>query len=394
MTGELAGRTIDLVVRDRSVFAAGAVNGLGDRVREAGGRRAFVITDAGVVGCGVADTVEAALDAAGLEHGRWSGVEPNPGTSTVEAGRAALDQFGLAGTVVVALGGGSSMDTAKAVSLGVTNAGTGVMALGYHDPDVRDGLPIVAIPTTAGTGAETNTYGVITDETRGRKGYVGHPSLLPIVAILDPALTLGLPPGPTAATGVDAMTHSLESLLSRTPNPFAEAIALGVIRTVVESLPRAVQDGTDLEARSQLLMASHLAGIGQASGTGVGLVHAIGHAIGTRARVAHGTALAAVIPEVLRFYGTARQRELAIVGVAIGVAGPGDREATAADAAVVRIESLLASVGQRPRLVDLGLSGADLETLADDALADPAIANSPRLPDRSEVRAILAAAAG
>jgi hypothetical protein len=117
----------------------------------------------------------------------------------------------------------------------------------------------------------------------------------------------------TAATGVDALTHSLESLLSRNSNPFAEATAIGVIRTVAEWLPQAIADGSDLEARSQMLMASHLAGVGQASGTGVGLVHALGHALGTRGRLAHGTALAVVLPEVLAFYAEdrgLRDREL------------------------------------------------------------------------------------
>ena len=107
-----------------------------------------------------------------------------------------------------------------------------VMSLGYHDESVEPGVPVIAIPTTAGTGSETNTYGVITDESVGRKGYVGHESVLPRRTILDPELTVGLPAAPTAATGVDAMTHSLESLLSANPNPFAEALALGVIRTV------------------------------------------------------------------------------------------------------------------------------------------------------------------
>ena len=165
------------------------------------------------------------------------------------------------------------------------------------------------MPTTAGTGAETNSFGVITDEAAGRKDYIGHASLLPLATILDPELTLGLPPAPTAATGIDAMTHSLESLLSRNPNPFAEALALQVIRTVAQFLPRAYDDGSDIEARSQLLLASHLAGIGQASGTGVGLIHALGHALGTVGHLPHGTALAAVMPEVLAFYrGTQRSR--------------------------------------------------------------------------------------
>ena len=198
----------------------------------------------------------------------------------------------------------------------------------------------MAVPTTAGTGAETNSFGVITDEVVGRKGYIGHPSLLPVATILDPALTVGLPPAATAATGIDAMTHSLESLLSANPNPFAESTALGVIRTVAAWLPRAVADGTDLEARSQMLLASHLAGVGQASGTGVGLVHALGHALGTRGQLPHGTALAVILPEVLDFYRGIRDRELALVGVALKVASPTEDEATAAGVAIGAIRRL------------------------------------------------------
>jgi alcohol dehydrogenase len=264
------------------------------------------------------------------------------------------------------------------------------MLLGYDDETVGPGLPVIAIPTTAGTGSETNTYGVITDESIGRKGYVGHESVLPRVAILDPELTLGLPPGATAATGVDALTHSLESLLSRNPNPLGEAIALGVIRTVGEWLPRAVEDGSNLEARSRMLLAAHYAGVGQQSGTGVGAVHAIGHSIGTRGRLPHGTALATVMPEVFETYLGVRDRELALVAVALGVAGPRDVDSVAARAGIEAVRDLLASVGQRRTLGEQGVAADTFETIAQDAVDDPAINNSPRLPSKAEVLAILA----
>ena len=247
------------------------------------------------------------------------------------------------------------MDAAKAIDLRAANDRP-VWELEYDGPDLTPGVPIVAVPTTAGTGSEAHSFAVITREEIGRKDYIGHPSLLPVTTILDPGLTVGLPPAVTAATGIDAMTHSLESLLSANPNPFAEAMALGVIRTVGTWLRRAVADGTDLEARSQMLMASHLAGVGQASGTGVGLVHALGHSIGTRGKVAHGTALAAVLPEVLRFYLGTRDRELALVGIALGVASAAETEATAAGAAIGAIDKLLRDVDQRPTLRDLGLA--------------------------------------
>jgi alcohol dehydrogenase len=221
--------------------------------------------------------------------------------------------------------------------------------------------------------------------------------LLPLWSLLDPELTLGLPPAATAATGVDAMTHSLESLLSRNPNPFAEALALQVIRTVREWLPRAVTDGTDVEARAQMLMASHLAGIGQQSGTGVGLVHALGHAIGTRGRMPHGLALAVVIPEVMAFYADEpglRDRELALVGVALLAASPTESPATGAIAAIGAMRGFLAGIGLRPSLRTLGFDEALLDVVAQDAVDDAAIANSPRLPTVDQARAILRSVLG
>jgi alcohol dehydrogenase class IV len=386
---------LDLLIRDRTRFGPVAIDGLGEIVRGAGpgATRAFVVTDGGVVRSGVIDRVVGALAAAGIESTVFDGVEPNPGTSSVERGSAALVSFGIDGSVVVPVGGGSSMDTAKVVSLHAVNGGD-VLGLGYHRDELLAGLPVVAVPTTAGTGAETNTYGVITDEVAGRKAYVGHPSVLPVATVLDPELTLGLPPEATAATGVDALTHSLESLLSRNPNPFAEAMALQVIRTVASWLPLAVDNGRNLEARSRMLMASHLAGLGQASGTGVGAVHAIGHAIGTRGRLAHGTALATVLPEVLATYLAVRERELALVAVALGVAGPADPPAAAARAAIDGLDALLRRVGQRRTLRDLGL-GPDLAAIVvADAVDDAAIANSPRIPSRDEIAAILATVSG
>ncbi len=379
--GSLAERRFEMTLRNRVLFGVGEIERLPEVVGAVGGSRVFVVTDPGVQRSGVIDHVLEILQRAGVPAGVFADVEPNPGATTVERGAVALVDFGLEGTVVVPVGGGSAMDTAKALDLRAANPAGAIWDLPYDGADLAPGRPLIAVPTTAGTGAETNSYGVITDESAGRKGYIGHPSLLPAVTILDPRLTVGLPAAATAATGVDAMTHSLESLLSANPNPFAEAVALGVIRTVGTWLRRAVADGTDLEARSQMLMASHLAGVGQASGTGVGLVHALGHAIGTRGRVAHGTALAAVLPEVLRFYLGRRDRELALVGIALGVAIGSELEATAAAVAVGAIDQLLRDVGQRPTLRALGLADiADIDLIVSDALDDAAIRNSPRLP--------------
>lgn len=389
----LAGRQLEMTLRNRVIFGAGAVARLPELIAAAGGSRVFLVTDPGVLAAGIADRAVAASE---LPATVFSEVEPNPSGATVELGATTLRALGLDGTVVVAAGGGSAMDAAKAIALHAANDGP-LWELEYDGPSLKPGRPIVAIPTTAGTGSEAHPFAVITHEEIGRKDYIGHRSLLPYATILDPELTVGLPAEVTAATGVDALTHSLESLLSRNGNPFAEATALGVIRTVADWLPRAVANGSDLEARSQMLVASHLAGVGQASGTGVGLVHALGHAIGTRGRMAHGTALATVLPEVLGFYADEtglRDRELALVGVALRAASPTEQDSTGAGAAIGQLRRFLASLGQRPTLRSLGFDDEMLAVVAQDAIDDAAIKNSPRLPTLEQARAILGSVLG
>ena len=390
-----AGRRLDILARDRARFGAGVIAELPAIVRDLGAGSAFLVTDPGIVRSGVAGRVIDLLSADGIRTEIFDGVEPNPGPAAIEQGSARLRAIaatlapdGRSRIIVVGLGGGSAMDSAKVIALHATNQ-RAVMSLGYHDETVEPGLGVIAIPTTAGTGSETNTYGVITDEAIGRKGYVGHPSVLPKIAILDPELTLELPPEVTAATGIDALTHSLESLLSKNPNPFAEAIALATCRTVAEWLPRAVEDGSSLEARSRMLLAAHYVGVGQQSGTGVGAVHAIAHAIGTRGRIAHGTALATVLPEVLDTYLGVRERELALVAVAFDAAGPRELEAQSARAGIDAVKSLLERLGQRRTLSAQGLAPDSHDTIAEDAVDDVAIDNSPRIPSKAEVLRIL-----
>src|SRR5712691_4650852 len=287
-------------------FGVGAVGELPAVVRAAGADHVVVVTDAVLAATPVIATVMAVLADAGLPARLFSGVHPNPTTVDIAAGaeavaesaaeaaaaasasasaaavtamlKASAPSAGLAPAAariaLVAVGGGSPMDAAKGIAI------AGDFAV--------PALPIVAVPTTAGTGAETSAFGVVTDPAAQRTVYVGHASSMPAAAILDPALTAGLPPAATAATGMDALTHALESYLSARPNPWSDGIALQVIRMVAASLPRAYADGTDLAARSQMLLAAHMAGVAMAN-TGLGLCHGIGRSPCAR-RAASGTA--------------------------------------------------------------------------------------------------------
>ena len=350
--------TISIAPTCRVEFGAGAIALLPDAITALGQRRAFVVTDRGLRVAGVLDRVLRVLDDAGVAHGVYDGVIPNPSTSTVEDGAAAARRFGEA--AIVALGGGSAMDAAKAIAL---RAGAPAM-------------PIVAVPTTAGTGAETNGFGVIEDTARRCKVYLGDESVRPKIAVLDPELTIGVPAPVTAATGIDALVHGIESLTSRGANPISVAYAMQAVRMVSAWLPSAVEDGTDIEARSQLILGAHLAGQALTI-SGLGLVHGIAHALTAHTGTPHGVALAAVLREVMEFNDESVYRPVAN---AMGV-----------DDAISAVAELVDRVGVRRPLRELGCVRDMLPDIAAAAVADAVTANSPRLPGTDEVLDILRA---
>jgi alcohol dehydrogenase len=368
-------------------FGAGAVGKLPGIVQRAGGQ-ALVITDAALAGTPVISLVAETLSAAGIPATVFSGVHPNPTTSDLAAGAAAA--AGLAAPVLVAVGGGSPMDAAKGIALAAVNPQRG-RELGYRSEFANRGLPIVAVPTTAGTGAETNAFGVVTDEATRRKFYVGHASTMPVSAVLDPELTVGLPAATTAATGMDALTHAIESYLSVRANPWSAALALQVVRMVSEYLPRAWADGSDLEARGQMLLAAHMAGLAMAS-TGLGACHAIGHALGGRFDVPHGVALTMVLPGVLSFSQPVAAQRLAELSFALGAGSTAAASEENAAAAVAAVAELGRSVGMNHRLSDYSIDSAAFAQIAADALDDEVLANAPLKPTANDVARMLAAA--
>jgi alcohol dehydrogenase len=375
----------------RAHFGVGAVGRLPGIVRGAGGGAVVVVTDAALAVTPVVASVTGVLEAAGMPVTVFGEVHPNPTTDDLAAGADAVARAAGSGRIaLVAVGGGSPIDAAKGIALAAVNPQRG-RDLDYRGEFASPALPIVAVPTTAGTGAETNAFGVVTDPQSRRKFYVGHASTLPAAAVLDPGLTVGLPPSATAATGMDALTHALESYLSVRANPWSDGIALQVIRMIAAHLPRAHADGQDLEARSQMLLAAHMAGIGMAT-TGLGLCHAVGHALGGRFDVGHGVALTMLLPEVLRFNAAVCADRLADVAVALGAADPARSSARNAEAAIDAVAGLAGRVGMTQRMAGLGITGADFGQIAADALDDEVLANAPRQPTAADIRSILEAA--
>lgn len=366
-------------------FGVGKLSKIGVLASGLGAKKALIVTDPFMAETQTVSRTKGYLEESGLTVEIFSGVTPNPTTECVDAGSDIAAKSGA--DILIAIGGGSSMDTAKGVSLGARNPQRGV-GLDYTTDFELDGVPIIAIPTTAGTGSEVNAFGVITDAISHVRFYVGHGSALAKAAILDPELTLGLPPKATAATGMDALVHAVESYLSRRNNPYSDGIALQTIEMVSKNIETAVNSGEDIEARSQMLLASHIVGVGF-SHTGLGLVHGIGHSLGGHFNIAHGVALCLVLEEVLRYNLAHVGDRMARIGFALGVGKTNMSQSDNAQAAIAEISRLVKSVGLEARLSNFGITESDLSRIAQTAVEDAVTLNNPTPPSVQDVENIL-----
>ncbi len=365
----------------RTSFGVGVVEKLGKRVKSLGHRNAVIVTDKGVAGTGIISRVEASLKKAGVRSRVFDGVTTNPDYACVDAGCAVLR--GDMRAIVVAVGGGSTLDASKAMALIARNGGTpSDYPFGCRPENPPH--PIVAVPTTAGTGSETNMFGVVTNPETQRKVLLGHPGLLPTLVLLDPELTLGVPAAVTATCGIDVLTHATEAFTCTRVNPVSDAVALRAIAMVASYLPHAFDDGSNLEARGQMLFASHLAGIAFTN-SGLGMCHAMGHPLSARLGAAHGQSLATLLPLVMRYNLETCTTRYAQVAIALGAADPSASDHDNANQAIAAVEGLIARVGTDKSGRQLGIEQKLISSLVEDALADPLMAATPRYPDPADV---------
>jgi alcohol dehydrogenase class IV len=339
-------------------------------------KRPLVVTDAGVVKVGLADRVYDVLRKANVAYAVFDQVKPDPTERDAFAGLEAYRAHGCDG--IVALGGGSPLDAAKLVQLLTTHEppisryddATG------GDQYVKDNMPpLIAIPTTAGTGSEVSRSGVVTLSDTGRKTVIFSPFLMPKAAICDPELTLGLPPGPTAATGMDALTHCLEAYVSNGFHPLADAVAIDGIARVARSLPKAVEEGRNLVARMDMMVAAMQGAM--AFQKGLGACHALAHALTPISGVHHGLANAIVLPVVMEFNRPVCTARLARIAVAMGDTSNA-REEVLAGNAIERVRKLNAAIGIPARLRDAGVKEKDLALIAEKAFQDASHRSNPR----------------
>lgn len=344
-------------------------------------RRVLIVTDAGIVRSGIAAQLEAVLDEDDISYAVYDQTRPNPTVVNVEQALSLYRRYRC--QALIAIGGGSSMDCAKAVGARLARPGTPLGKLKGTLRILRPLPTLIAIPTTAGTGSETTLAAVITDTQAQHKYVMNDFVLIPKYAVLDARLTLSLPPHLTATTGMDALTHAVEAYIGRSTTRQTRQEALEATRLVFANVERAYRNGKDYEARSNMLTAAYRAGIAF-SRSYVGYVHAVAHSLGGQYNIPHGLANAVLLPYVLESYGSCIHRKLHDLAVAAGVASPQENDAGAAAKFIRAIRQLNARMGI-PETLE-GIRPEDIPVMAAHAEkeANP-LYPVPRLMTREEL---------
>jgi alcohol dehydrogenase len=389
-TFKLPALAFDHQPRTRLVFDAGALARLGELARELGARRVLVVTDPGIVRAGHTERAVRALAEAGLAVAVFDQVRENPTTLDVARCVAAARAHG--GDLLVGLGGGSAMDTAKGCNFILTNGGEMRDYWGVGRA-ARPMLPFIAVPTTAGTGSECQSAALIADEATHQKMACLDPKAAARVALLDPELTLSQPPAVTAHTGVDALAHTVETAVTRRRNPISLMYAHEAFKRLVPAFPRVLAAPDDLEARAQMLLASSLAGLAIENSM-LGAAHSCANPLTAHFGIVHGEAVGVMLPHVVRFNAAdpAARRAYAELASAPEIACVSDGLEPAVDALVEELETLLDRAGIARSLAELGVPADALPTLADEAARQWTAQFNPRPLTAADFRALYQAA--
>jgi alcohol dehydrogenase len=354
-------------------FGVNVVNDLGTYVNEMGLKKAVVTTDSFLAE--KTDMLERVKKTLGpLFAGAFTGVIPDPTAPSVDEGAAYAKEQGA--DLLISLGGGSAIDTAKGMAVVLKEGGKVLDHEGYHSLETPQ-TPHIAIPTTAGTGSEMTMVTVIKDPERKQKTFIGSYHLHPDLAILDPTLTTGLPPKLTAATGMDAMSHAVECLISSLGQPISDAYGIEAIRLITNYLPRCLEKPDDLLARGQMLIAANMAG-SAFSNAMCSLNHAMAHTLGARHGIHHGTANGILLPHTMRYFMDVSAEEFARVAAAMGINTEGMSAEEAGNRAADRMEQLVKEIGLTDRLSSYDVNEEALLGLADIAMTDGTIIYSPK----------------
>ncbi len=358
---------------------------LAERVKELGLKSLLLVTDKGLRETGIVEEMETELQAAGIKYSIFDELSFEPSTGTVEAGVELIKKVQAEG--LIGLGGGSPLDTAKAMAVLATSGGQVRDYVGMEKLP-RPPLPLIALPTTAGTGSEATRWALITDLEAEEKLAIGCWETMPRYSICDPVLTKTMPPRLTASTGMDALTHAVEALININCQPISEAMALQSIRLIGDNLRRAVARGNNLAARDGMLMGSLTAALAF-NVTGITSVHAISHVVGASCGIPHGVANALLLPHVMEYSLMGAPERFALIAEAMGEELTGLTTRERAERSVTAVKGLLEDIGLNQGLERLGFSKSMVSGIAEEALESASNLLHPREMDLKTVTAII-----
>ena len=369
------------------ITGIGAAEQAGEQAKRLGARTALVVTDSGIVKLGYADELVNLLHRVGIGASLFSDVTPDPTLQNVNDG---LEQYREEScNLIISIGGGSAIDCGKGIAIRLTNDGELAEFMGVNKIP-NPGAPLIAIPTTGGTGSECTKATVITDTEHNVKMMLSSPCAVPQVAIADPLLSLSTPPHLTSAVGVDALTHAIEAYISKCAQPITDALALEAIRMISGSLRQAWADGENIDARTEMMVAASIAGMAF-SNSSVALVHGMSRPIGAYFHVHHGLSNAVLLLDVMEYSVVGAPDRFADIARAMGEPIDGLSPMRQADAAINSVERLVNDL-QMPRLGEIGIDQSKFEAVMDqmalDALASGSPANNPRQPTKEEIVAL------
>ena len=365
-----------MILNETSYFGAGCRKELKTEMANRGYKKAFVVSDKDLVKFNVAKLVTDELDEMGAEYVLFDDVKANPTIHNVQTGYKLFKEFNP--DVIIAIGGGSVIDTAKAIGIIATNPD-------FYDVKSLEGVadtknkafPIIAFATTSGTAAEVTINYVITDEEAGRKLVCVDPHDIPVIAFNDADMMKTMPKGLTAATGMDALTHAIEGYITKGAHALSDLLCWNSIKFIADNLEKAVKNGADDAAREGMAYGSYVAGMAF-SNVGLGIVHSMAHPLGARYDIAHGVANALLLPFVMEYNMSACKKKYGDIARAMGVDIKGKTEGEAAQAAVDAVKKLSKAIGIPQTLSEIGIKEEQLPQLAQDALIDPCTGGNPK----------------
>lgn len=366
------------------VFGPGSLAELGHCARRVGARRPFLVTDPGLENAGWVAEAVGHLDAAGLRPVVWDGVTPNPKDYEIEA---AYEEYAASGSdVILAVGGGSCIDAAKGVAI-LSGNGGGILGYAGVDKVVQPIPPLVMAPSTSGTGADVSQFAVITDTARRTKLTIISRTLVPEISIVDPRLLTTMPDDLNAATGLDALTHAIEAFVSRAHNPLTDHHALHAAHLITEHLLHTLVRPCDAEPRIGMAQGALEAGMAFTNAI-LGITHAMSHQVGGLLDLPHGVVNGVLLPHAIRFNAAADPRRYVALAAATGIDVAGKPADEVAELLAGRVRELADAVGVPRGLSALGVTEADLPTLARTTLDDACLATNPREADAADVESL------